>query len=103
MIDRQWLMHRNAKPVLYLTRDQIKRKLSEDLVYAQVYSEDGTGRDWRSEQEWRIADDVRLHELPFSKGIVFVPTWSDAKQIEHLSQWPIAVLEDGKTSLSRIP
>ncbi len=94
MIDRQWLIHRNAKPVVYLTRDQMKRTPSEDLVYAQVYSEDGPGRDWRREQEWRIADDIRLHELPFSKGIVFVPTWSDAKQIEHLSQWPIAVLED---------
>ncbi len=91
MIDRDWLERKGAKQVSYMDQATAHRTSEEDLTYCQVVANDAGSRDWRAEHEWRIAGDVRLGQLPFSKAIVFVPTLAEAKLLQSLSRWPIAI------------
>jgi hypothetical protein len=91
MIHRSWLMDRGCGQVTYRTRDEMKGLDDSILALSQVYDSSGKGRDWRVEREWRAFEDVRLHDLPFSLGCVFVPTIAEARSIQSLSRWPICV------------
>lgn len=91
MIDRDWLERNGAKQVSYIDRATANRTDDEALAYCQVLTNDEGSRDWRTEREWRIAGDVRLAPLPFSKAIVFVPTLAEARMLQSLSRWPIAI------------
>lgn len=93
MIDRAWLQSQGARQVQYVSREIAMQMSQEDRTYAQVVTNRSNSQDWRAEQEWRMAGDLRLHTLPFSKAVVFVPTRRDALHLQHLSRWPIAWLE----------
>ncbi len=91
MIDRDWLVSNGARQVAYMDRAAAKQASAEELGFCQVVSNESGSQDWRDEQEWRIVGDVRLSQVPFSKAIVFVPTMADARAIQTLSRWPIAI------------
>ena len=91
MIHRDWLQSHGANQVCYITRDAAKKKSFDELSFCQVVSNEAGAIDWQEEQEWRIAGDVRLNLIPFSKAIVFVPTLSEAVALQPISRWPIAV------------
>ena len=91
MIDRDWLERNGARQVSYIDSITARQTSDDALAYCQVLSNESNSADWRKEQEWRIAGDVRLGQVPFSKAIVFVPTLADAKKIQPLSRWPIVV------------
>ena len=91
MIHREWLQGHGAKQVNYIERDAVKKITEDELSFCQVVSDEEGAIDWRQEQEWRIAGDVRLNPIPFSKAIVFVPTLAEAIAVQPISRWPIAV------------
>ena len=93
MISSHWLSSLGCQPVRYCLKAEMQRLSVEESTFAQVYSDTGNGRDWRVEREWRVADDVRLHPLPFSQGTVFVSSIDEAHRISHLSRWPICVID----------
>lgn len=93
MISTHWLTSIGGQEVRYLPKAEMRTLSREESDFAQVYSDTGNGRDWRVEREWRVADDVRLHRLPFSQGAVFVSSIEEAHRISHLSRWPICVIE----------
>jgi hypothetical protein len=93
MIATRWLVPLGCQQVRYCTKTEMRTLSKEESNFAQVYSDTGNGRDWRSEREWRVADDVRLHRLPFSQGAVFVSSIDEARRISHLSRWPICVID----------
>lgn len=95
MIDRDWLERNGAKQVSYIDRVTAKQTSDDELTFCQVLTNESNSTDWRKEQEWRIAGDVRLSQVPFSKAIVFVSTLADAKTIQPLSRWPIVVTSPG--------
>ncbi len=93
MVRREWLAAAGCRPVTYLRKDEIKQVTTDDLPFTQPYDESkGTerkGRDWRVEQEWRLPDDLRLHQISFSDAIVFVKHHWEAKLLSTVSQWPV--------------
>ena len=91
MIDRDWLAINGARQVTYMDTTTAKKASGEAVEFCQVISNESGSQDWRDEQEWRIVGDIRLNQVPFSKGIVFVPTMADARAIQSLSRWPIAI------------
>jgi hypothetical protein len=91
MIHRDWLQSQGAKQVNYIEREAVKKKSQDALTFCQVVSNEEGAIDWRQEQEWRIAGDVRLNSIPFSYAIVFVPTFAEAIALQQISRWPIAV------------
>ena len=97
MINRDWLAAAGCRPVIYLQREEYKRVHPEDMLFTQPYEESNAinrkGRDWRVEQEWRLPRDLRLHQVPFSKAIVFVKHHWEAKMLASLSHWPICYTE----------
>lgn len=95
LIDREWLQCHGAKQVRYIDRPTAKQTNIDELSFCQVVSSEEGALDWRKEQEWRIAGDVRLNQVPFFKAIVFVPTLAEAISIQAISRWPIAVCAKG--------
>lgn len=93
MISSRWLASLSCQQVRYCLKAEMQSLSTEESTFAQVYSDTGNGRDWRVEREWRVADDVRLHRLPFSQGVVFVSSIEEAHRISHLSRWPICVVD----------
>ncbi|MCU0711741.1 MAG: hypothetical protein MUC43_06750 [Pirellula sp.] len=97
MISRQWLEAAGCKPVIYLTRDELKNVSAEDMIFTQPYEHENAankkGRDWRVEQEWRLPDDLRLHQVPLSRAIVFVKHSWEARLLATISNWPICFTE----------
>ncbi len=91
MIDRDWLIQQGAKQVSYIHREAIKTRSDEELAFCQVISDERSSTDWREEQEWRVAGDLRLSSVPFSKAIVFVATQTEAVELQRYSFWPIAI------------
>lgn len=93
MIDQEWLMEMGVKQVSYVDRAQAKKMSDGQLTYSQIVSNRTTSQDWTAEKEWRLAGDLRLTHVPFSKAYVFVPSMAEAVAIQHLSRWPIAVCD----------
>ncbi len=93
MIDQEWLIEFGVKPVSYVDREQVKKMSDRQLTYSQIVSNRTNSQDWTAEKEWRLAGDLRLTHVPFSKAFVFVPSMAEAVAIQHLSRWPIAVCD----------
>lgn len=97
MISRKWLAAAGCRPVTYLKKDELKNLDREALPFTQPYDEsmatDKKGRDWRVEQEWRLQNDLRLHQVPFSEAIVFVKYHWEAKLLATVSRWPVCYAE----------
>ncbi|MEQ1829020.1 MAG: hypothetical protein ABL921_23860 [Pirellula sp.] len=96
MIDRDWMAAQGARPVTYLNRDQANHRSAEERAFSQVISNKPNSQDWRNEKEWRYSGDLRLHQVPFSKGIVFVPSMAEAEAIAAISRWPVAVVNGAR-------
>jgi len=95
MIDKEWLVAQGAQRVNYIDRETAKGLKDRDLTFSQVVSKATGAQDWREEQEWRISGDLRLNRIPFSKAVVFVPTVAEARALQYLSRWPLAVVAQG--------
>ena len=52
------------------------------------------GADWTEECEWRARGDVDLRSLRSGDGIVVVPDDASARELLHVSPFPILVLDD---------
>lgn len=89
-IDREWLLNHGAKPVAYGGPKELASLPMQDLPY---YHPMGNGSiDWRDEQEWRLAGDLHLANIPFEKAFIFVPTLSEAREIATVSRFPVMIL-----------
>jgi hypothetical protein len=97
MVSKRWLESVGCRPVLYKKRSELRDLAPEELVFAQPYEETKLpgkkGRDWRVEQEWRLPQDLRLYQVPFSQAMVFVKSRWQAKQLAPISNWPICYIE----------
>lgn len=97
MVSKRWLESVGCRPVLYKKRNELRDLPPEELVFVQPYEETKLpgkkGRDWRVEQEWRLPQDLRLYQVPFSQAMVFVKSRWQAKQLAPISNWPICYIE----------
>jgi hypothetical protein len=92
MIERSWLVQQGARPVRYVDSSTATNLDDAERAYIQVVSYEKNSIDWSQEQEWRIADDIRLPSIPFEKAMVFVASTAEARAIQSLSRWPIVVV-----------
>ena len=90
MIDQDWLLQNGAKPVSYVDSAHAKKLTPDELPYCQVVNSIDGATNWRQEREWRVAGDIRLAKVPFSKAIVFVPSLAEARILQSISRWQIA-------------
>ena len=96
MIDADWLQQIGAKPVSYIDSGVAKKMSEHELPFCQVVTNVDGPTNWRQEKEWRVAGDIRLCKVPFSKAIVFVASRADARVLQSISRWPIAVVDPEK-------
>ena len=96
MIDSDWLQQNGARPVSYIDSGVAKKTNENELPFCQVVTSVEGPTDWRQEKEWRVAGDIRLCKVPFSKAIVFVASCADARVLQSISRWPIAVVDPEK-------
>ncbi|XZE18676.1 hypothetical protein SH449x_003976 [Pirellulaceae bacterium SH449] len=97
MVSKRWLEAAGCRPVLYRKRNELRDLDPEELIFAQPYDDTQLsgkkGRDWRVEKEWRLPQDLRLHQVPFSQAMVFVKSRWQAKQLAPVSNWPICYID----------
>jgi hypothetical protein len=93
---RNWLAQRGARPVIYGDQSDWEGLGENDRPFFQARFSHGRNSrhtyDWTTEQEWRIAGDLALDQLPAEAGFVFVPTFEEANRLADFSPWPIVVL-----------
>lgn len=92
-IRRSWLQWRGAQPVRYLSHAEAATCRTEELPFVQPLGPSEGMCDWSYEREWRIAGDVRLHEIGPQDAWLFVPSVEEARALAHESRWPVAVVE----------
>jgi hypothetical protein len=64
------LISLGVKPVIYGT-EAIYRSLPDDKKYL-FHPDNGVGKDWNKEKEWRVAGDVPLGQIPQDAVVIFV-------------------------------
>jgi hypothetical protein len=84
LIDRREL--RQIRPVIYGSKADYSRLPSHDRAYFQPLD---AKNDWQWEQEWRMAGDVDLKQLPPHAAIVFVKSRHEARQVACHSPFPV--------------
>jgi len=89
-VRRSWLMKRGCRHVTYGTKSDFQKLPREDQPFFQVIP-DGTS--WMEEREWRIADDLRLAEIPAKDAFVFVPSVSEGRRVSSISRFPVMIVE----------
>jgi hypothetical protein len=89
---RSWLQSLGARPVRYVPHADVAACGSEELSFVQPSGPIDGARDWSFEKEWRIAGDLRLHEVGPNDAWVFVPSEAEARAIAHESRWPVVVV-----------
>lgn len=87
---RSWLMKRGCRPVVYGSKADFQKLPREDKPFFQVIPE---GASWTEEREWRIADDLRLSEIPANEAFVFVPSVSEGRRVSSISRFPVMIVE----------
>lgn len=92
-IRRSWLQSRGAQPVRYLSHSELAACALDEQPFVQPRGPGDGTRDWSYEKEWRIAGDVRLHEIGPNDAWVFVPSTAEASALAHESRWPVVVAE----------
>lgn len=93
MLSRVWLEQIGARPVRYLKKSQSKGTPLGDVAEVQWIDDTGQGQDWSKEREWRLFTDLRLSRCHSAPGFVFVPTEREASALQHISPWPIMVVD----------
>jgi hypothetical protein len=97
LIDREWLIERGARPVIYGDDATWNRLTPSDQPFFQLARSHrrstGPTIDWTREQEWRLAGDVDLTQLPSHLGLLFVPSRAEAMSLARWSRWPVAVAD----------
>jgi hypothetical protein len=88
-ICRRTLEQLGARPVRYLPTREIESLPAEDQAFAQPLARDYRHRDWTTEQEWRILNDLRLTLIPADRALVIVRSPRDARMVSPWSRWPI--------------
>jgi hypothetical protein len=89
-VRRNWLMKRGCRPVVYGSKSDFQKLPREDQPFFQVIPE---GASWTEEREWRIADDLRLSEIPANEAFVFVPSVSEGRRVSSISRFPVMIVE----------
>lgn len=98
-VQRAYLEGVGAREVRYLTDSAFASLDVGDQIYFQV--ETGRRRDesgiplhrWTEEQEWRLASDLRLAEIPSDQAFLFAATDSEAKTLQRRSSFPVLSIE----------
>ena len=81
-----------ARPVRY-GDEEIWQSMTE--TERPFFQNTGTVDGWiEDEQEWRLLDSLRLHELPALAVIVFVDTEAAREIVEAQSMWPVIVVPE---------
>jgi hypothetical protein len=97
-VDRQWLVDRGARPVIYAPSSHWDDLSEGDRPFFQALSTRQAGHptdpthtsmDWRREREWRTLGDLALDDLPADLGFVFVPSAEEAASLRSASPWPV--------------
>jgi hypothetical protein len=78
-ISRRVLKESGARPVIYGTRDAVKRLKPDTLYRFQVH--DPSHSPWKREREWRIRGDVLIETLRPDDVFLFVPTEAEATEL----------------------
>lgn len=92
ILSRTGLEQLGARPIRYLERSQAKETTIGDLAEVQWVDDVGRGQDWKREREWRLFSDLRLSRCHALPGFAFVPTEHEACALQHLSPWPILIV-----------
>ena len=95
-IQREWLVQRGARPVVYGDDADWQRLPAADRPFFQLRQTRGRKsirvHDWSVEKEWRRVGSLSLDDLPSDAAMLFVPTVDEAKIMAELSRWPVLVL-----------
>ena len=91
--DTQWLENRSARPVIYGDEEHWNALSPADRPYYQRHTE-GSGVDWRIEQEWRVIGDLDLRQVPADAAIVIVGQADDLRNISSACRWPVVVMPE---------
>ncbi|AMV35751.1 hypothetical protein VN12_26905 [Pirellula sp. SH-Sr6A] len=86
------LQENGAIPVQYVDKKRAHQTPSSEWPMVQFVDDTGGGQDWRFEREWRVFDDVRLSRYWRTPGFVFVPSFPEARLVQHVSPWPVLVV-----------
>jgi hypothetical protein len=89
-VRRSWLTQRGCRPVAYGTKFDFQKLPREDQPFFHVIP-DGTA--WKEEREWRIAEDLRLADIPAKDAFVFVPSVSEGRRVSSISRFPVMIVE----------
>jgi hypothetical protein len=84
---REELARLGARPVIYGDEESFFSLGRKDQPFFQ--SSGGGANLWTEEQEWRILDDLRLHELPADSVRMFVRTQQEAGCLARRFPWPV--------------
>ena len=94
-VQREWLQKFGALPVRY-GDDALWSQLTEaERPFFQLRGlQRGAktlGREWETEQEWRVKGDVELHHLADDHAFLFVPNELEAHKLSRISRWPVTI------------
>ena len=88
-ISKERLIHMGARQVQYVTKSTMNALSIDEQRFCQPAKEAENGRDWSSEEEWRLPGDLRLSKLTPSDAFLFVGDRTSAKLLAHYSRWPV--------------
>ncbi len=78
-----------VQPVIYGEPDQRQQFADAEQFRFQAI---GKTYDWRSEREWRAAEEIDLHRFDSRDLKVFVPTAQEAVALSGQASWPVDVV-----------
>ena len=91
-VRRSSLERLGARPVQY--GDRTEPSSTQNSVWFQPTTDQLGHIDWRQEQEWRLAQDLQLQELPTSAVFLFVDSSHEADVVGAQTDWPMVVVPD---------
>ena len=91
-IRRDLLVQRGAQTVQYGVKDSDQADMNTASVWFQPATDQSGRIDWREEQEWRLADDLRLDEFHDSAICLFVDSPAEANIVRAQSNWRVVVV-----------
>lgn len=86
-VEQQALFALGARPVEYLTEQELRRLPPRERLFAQRHAPPAT--DWSAEAEWRLRGALRLDALPPASVKVLVPSKAEAEALESQFGWEV--------------